>query len=77
MNDVPTGHARWNELCMDAQENSSRLGRFWAAVIGGEHHSRPGDLAGNVVVPGLEGGGIAMCGVPEVKTVKHRGRRSR
>ena len=72
MNDAPTGHARWNELCMDTAENSPRLGEIWAAVIGGEHTARRGDLAGNVVVPGLEGGGIAMCGVPEPKTVKHR-----
>jgi predicted enzyme related to lactoylglutathione lyase len=72
MNDVPTGHARWNELCMDTTENSPRLGEFWAAVIGGEHRARGDDPAGNVVVPAVEGGGIAMCPVPEPKTVKHR-----
>lgn len=72
MNDVPTGHARWNELCMDTVENTPRLGEFWAAVIGGEHRARGDDPAGNVVTPDLEGGGIAMCPVPEPRTVKHR-----
>ncbi len=69
---VRTGHARWYELCMDTSEESPRLGQFWAAVIGGRHETREGDPAGSVVVDGLEGGGIAMCPVPEVKTVKHR-----
>jgi len=57
---------------MDTREDSPRLGEFWAAVIGGRLESREGDLAGDVVVDGLEGGGIAMCAVPEAKSVKHR-----
>ncbi|HEX4976690.1 MAG TPA: VOC family protein [Nocardioides sp.] len=69
---VPTGHARWYELCMDTSEESPRLGEFWAAVVGGRLERREGDPTGNVVVDGLEGGGIAMCPVPEPKTVKHR-----
>ena len=66
------GHARWLELCMDTVEDGPRLGAFWAAVIGGEHKTSVADPAGNVVVPGVEGGGIAMCPVPEAKAVKHR-----
>ncbi len=69
---APTGHARWHELCMDTSEESTRLGEFWATVIGGRLETREGDPTGNVVVDGLEGGGIAMCPVPETKTVKHR-----
>jgi predicted enzyme related to lactoylglutathione lyase len=69
---APVGHARWHELCMDTATDDPALGRFWAQVIGGEHVTSDDDPAGNVVVPGLEGGGIAMCPVPEAKTVKHR-----
>ena len=69
---TPTGHARWFELCMDTADSGPRLGEFWAAVIGGRLEASADDPAGNVVVPGLEGGGIAMCPVPEPKTVKHR-----
>jgi hypothetical protein len=72
MADAPTRHARWLELCMDTVADSPRLGEFWAAVVGGEHRTSAGDPAGDVVVPGLEGGGIAMCPVPEARTVKHR-----
>jgi hypothetical protein len=64
--------ATWKELCMDTAESSTRLGQFWAAVLGGEHHSTATDPAGDVVVPGLEGADIAVCKVPEAKTVKHR-----
>ena len=72
MTKAPTGHARWYELCMDTVEDSPRLGEFWAAAIGGELHGSEADPAGNVVVPDLEGGGIAICPVPEAKSVKHR-----
>jgi hypothetical protein len=64
--------ARWLELCMDTVERGPRLGAFWAAVIGGEHRASADDQAGNVVVDDPAGGGIAMCVVPEAKTVKHR-----
>jgi hypothetical protein len=57
---------------MDTVEDGPRLGEFWAAVIGGELRTSDQDAAGNVVVPDLEGGGIAICPVPEAKTVKHR-----
>ena len=67
-----TPDARWLELCMDTSEPSPRLGAFWAAVLGGEHQTSAGDPAGNVVVGDPPGGGIAMCLVPEPKTVKHR-----
>jgi hypothetical protein len=45
------------------------LGRFWADVAGLDF--RPDQESGNVVGP-TEGHGIAMCRVPEAKTVKHR-----
>ena len=67
-----TPDGRWLELCMDTVEDGPRLGAFWAAVIGGRHDTPDGDPAGNVVVPAVEGGGIAICPVPEAKTVKHR-----
>ncbi len=70
--DVPRRHAQWHGLCMDTVADDPRLGRFWAEVIGGEHVVTAGDAAGDVVMPGLEDGGIAMCHVPEPKTVKHR-----
>jgi hypothetical protein len=57
---------------MDTAENTPRLGEFWAQVIGGRHASSEQDPAGDVVVDGLEGGGIAICPVPEARTVKHR-----
>jgi predicted enzyme related to lactoylglutathione lyase len=57
---------------MDTVEDAPRLGAFWAEVIGGRLESSERDPAGNVVVDGLEGGNIAMCPVPEAKTVKHR-----
>jgi hypothetical protein len=64
--------ARWYMLCMDTAERGPRLGRFWAAVIGGEHRASDDDPAGDVVVDDPVGGGIAMCPVPEPKTVKNR-----
>ena len=57
---------------MDTAEDTPRLGAFWAAVIGGRHETSEADPAGNVVVPAVRGGGIAICPVPEAKTVKHR-----
>jgi hypothetical protein len=45
------------------------LGRFWAQVLGAEF--RPDGAAGDVVAAD-PGGSIAMCTVPEAKTVKHR-----
>lgn len=60
--------ARWKELCMDTTGGED-LGRFWAEVAGLEF--RPDRESGDVVGP-TEGHGIAMCRVPEAKTVKHR-----
>lgn len=60
--------ARWKELCMDTADGEE-LGRFWAEVAGLEF--RPDEEAGNLHGP-TEGHGIAMCRVPEPKTVKHR-----
>jgi hypothetical protein len=45
------------------------LGRFWAEVLGLEF--QPDEEDGNVVGD-VEGKGIAMCRVPEPKSVKHR-----
>jgi hypothetical protein len=56
---------RFKELCIDTSEDGSVLGRFWAAVTGCEY------VDGNVVGE-VEGMGIAVCPVPEPKTVKHR-----
>lgn len=60
--------ARWKELCMDTTGDET-LGRFWADVLGLEF--QPDEESGNVV-GSAEGQGIAMCRVPEAKTVKHR-----
>lgn len=63
-----TAVARWKELCMDTTGGEG-LGRFWADVAGLEF--RPDEESGNVLGP-TEGHGIALCRVPEAKTVKHR-----
>ena len=63
-----TAVARWKELCMDTTGGEG-LGRFWADVAGLDF--RPDGESGDVVGP-TEGHGIAMCRVPEAKTVKHR-----
>lgn len=69
--------ATFKELCLDvydAPEGPSReLGRFWAAATGCEYTifsddpRDPGDVVGDE-----EGMGIAICPVPEQRTVKHR-----
>ena len=68
-----TAKARWKELCMDTTGDG--LGKFWAEVLGLQFRSDPddpdGDVAGDVIGD-VEGQGIAMCPVPEAKTVKHR-----
>jgi len=60
--------ATWYELCMDTT-GGERLGRFWAEVVGARFEPDAED--GNVVSD-LPGGGVAMCRVPEAKSVKHR-----
>jgi predicted enzyme related to lactoylglutathione lyase len=60
---------------MDTAGVGPQLGRFWAAVIGGEHRASDQDPVGSVVAPAggpVDGLGITMCAVPETKTVKHR-----
>jgi Glyoxalase-like domain len=66
-----TAAARWKELCMDTT-GGERLGRFWAAATGARFE--PGGDAGDpgTVIAEDPGGSIAMCPVPEAKTVKHR-----
>ncbi|HET6626799.1 MAG TPA: VOC family protein [Nocardioidaceae bacterium] len=64
-----TARARWKELCMDTSGDDA-LGRFWADVLGLEF--APSDDVVGDVVGDVEGKGIAMCKVPEDKTVKQR-----
>jgi len=68
--------ARFKELCLDTHpadgQEVTALGRFWAAATGCEYvvsdnPADPGDVVGTE-----EGMGIAVCPVPEAKTVKHR-----
>ena len=62
------GIATWKELCMDTADGET-LGRFWAEAGGLEF--RPDDEAGDLV-GATEGHGIAMCRVPESRSVKQR-----
>jgi hypothetical protein len=57
--------ATFKELCLDTSEGGDALGRFWAAATGCSYVD--GDVVGSE-----EGMGIALCPVPEAKTVKHR-----
>jgi catechol 2,3-dioxygenase-like lactoylglutathione lyase family enzyme len=61
--------ATFLELCMDTDDGDT-LGQFWAETIGSTFRPDPGGL-GNVVGD-YEYQSIAMCQVPEPKTVKHR-----
>jgi hypothetical protein len=65
--------ARFKELCMDTTQapdaGDETLGRFWAAAVGARF--RPGPPCGDVVGD-EEYQGIAMCPVPEPRTVKNR-----
>ncbi len=70
------GIATFKELCLDTHpaqgQDPTALGRFWAAVTGcdyvrSDHPDDPGDVVG-----AEEGMGIAICPVPEARTVKHR-----
>jgi len=63
-----TARARFKELCMDTTGGET-LGRFWAEVGGLEY--RPDEEDGDLFGP-TEGHGIAICRVPEARTVKHR-----
>ncbi|MGZ4495447.1 MAG: VOC family protein [Nocardioides sp.] len=63
--------ARWKEVCIDTTGGET-LGRFWAAVIGADF--RPDGAAGDIVARGdaAPGGSMAMCTVPEPRSVKQR-----
>lgn len=61
----------FKELCLDTASADGRAGRFWAEVTGCTFESGPDDPAGDVLGE-QEGMGIAMCPVPEEKTVKNR-----
>ena len=63
-----TAAARWKELCMDTT-GGEELGRFWADIAGLRFVAD--EESGSLQGPS-EGHGIAMCRVPEDKTVKHR-----
>ena len=63
---------RFKELCLDVNGDGAVLGEFWSAATGvdyvpGTGAGEPGNLVGEV-----EEMGIALCPVPEPKTVKHR-----
>ena len=68
-----TGGARCDEVqgAVPRRDGDPALGGFWAAATGCAYVARartiPGDVVGDV-----EGMGIALCPVPEPKTVKHR-----
>ncbi len=61
----------FKELCLDTSVDAAAMGRFWAAVTGCEYlegsSGPPGDVVGDE-----EGMGIAICPVPEHKSVKTR-----
>ena len=56
---------RFKELCLDVHGDVAVMGEFWAGATGCQYVA--GDVIGDV-----EGMGIALCPVPEPKTVKHR-----
>jgi catechol 2,3-dioxygenase-like lactoylglutathione lyase family enzyme len=64
---------RFKELCMDSTQapdaGDTTLAEFWAAATGARF--QPGPPCGDVVGD-EEYQGIAICPVPEAKTVKHR-----
>ena len=63
--------ATFKELCLDSAGDSEALARFWATMTGcrvqADERTPLGDVVGDV-----EGMGIALCPVPEKKTVKNR-----
>ena len=69
---METGTVTFKELCLDTSVDGGDVGRFWATATGCEYErtDRPGD-PGDVVGP-VEGMGIAICPVPEPRTVKNR-----
>jgi hypothetical protein len=64
--------ARFKELCLDTTGDGEDVGRFWASATGCGY-TRTGNPADPGDVVGAEEGmGIAICRVPEAKTVKNR-----
>ncbi len=57
---------------MDTAAGGTTLGRFWAAATGCSYVEPSGDGDPGDIVGEVEGMGIALCPVPEPKTVKHR-----
>jgi hypothetical protein len=57
---------------MDTARPGTDLGRFWAAVTGCSYAEPSSPDGAGDVVGEEEGMGIAICPVPEEKTVKHR-----
>ena len=60
---------------MDTDGDGEALGRFWAAATGGRYDAPAREEAGEIVgrvVADRPGSGLAICPVPEPKTVKHR-----
>jgi hypothetical protein len=66
------GVTRFKELCMDTSRSGAALGTFWAAATGCEYAAGSSATDTGDVVGPEEGMGIAICHVPEKKTVKHR-----
>ena len=62
---------RFKELCLDVVGDGGAMGRFWAGATGCTHDPGAADEPGDVIGT-EEGMGIALCPVPEPKTVKHR-----
>ncbi len=63
---------RFKELCMDTAGSGEVLGRFWAAVTGCSYAEPTSPDDSGDVFGTTEGEGIAICRVPEEKTVKNR-----
>ena len=63
---------RFKELCLDTTGDGVELGRFWAAATGCTYVPAPDGEGPGDVVGAVEGMGIALCPVPEEKSVKHR-----
>ncbi len=57
---------------MDTARSGTALGRFWATVTGCSYAEPTSPDDPGAVVGEVEGMGIAICRVPEEKTVKHR-----
>ncbi|MCW2784956.1 MAG: hypothetical protein JWP74_1473 [Marmoricola sp.] len=70
------GIATFKELCLDTHpaegQDVNALGRFWAAATGCDFVAASSPADPGDVVGAEEGMGIALCPVPEPRTVKHR-----